>query len=142
MFKLITTMRRGSSTSLAAAWALACGLRLGEGLGLQWTDVDLDRGTLQVRRAVQRFGGSASARRPLLAERKRLLKSRREAQTAKDRETAASLQTELKRVREALKPIKTAVQVVEPKTTRSRRTIALPAIAVKALNRTAAAFAS
>jgi integrase len=66
--------------------ALACGLRLGEGLGLQWTDVDLDRGTLQVRRAVQRFGGSASARRPLLFERKRLLKALREAQKADDRE--------------------------------------------------------
>jgi hypothetical protein len=48
---------------------------------------------------------------------------------------AASLQTELKRVREALKPIKTTVQVVEPKSSRSRRTIALPAVAVKALNR-------
>ena len=51
--------------------ALGCGLRLGEALGLQWADVDLDAGTLQVRRAVQRFGGDAAARRPLLAERKR-----------------------------------------------------------------------
>ncbi len=115
--------------------ALACGLRLGEGLGLQWTDVDLDRGTLQVRRAVQRFGGSASARRPLLAERKRLLKAIDEAQADKNPDVAASLQIELKRVREALKPIKTAVQVVEPKSSRSRRTIALPAVVVKALNR-------
>jgi len=110
-------------------------MRVSEGLGLQWSDVDLDRGTLQVRRAVQRFGGSASARRPLLAERKRLLRALGEAQAADDRETAMSLQIELKRVREALKPIKTAVQVVEPKSTRSRRTIALPAIVVKALNR-------
>jgi integrase len=52
--------------------ALGCGLRLSEALGLQWTDVDLDAGTLQVQRAVQRFGGDAAARRPLLAERKRL----------------------------------------------------------------------
>jgi integrase len=41
--------------------AIACGLRLGEALGLQWPDVDLDAGTLQVRRAIQRFGGE---RRP------------------------------------------------------------------------------
>ena len=41
--------------------ALGCGLRLGEALGLQWADVDLDAGTLQVRRAVQRFGGDAAA---------------------------------------------------------------------------------
>jgi integrase len=54
------------------AVALGCGLRLGEALGLQWSDVDLDAGTLDVRRAVQRFGGDASARRPLSAERKRL----------------------------------------------------------------------
>jgi integrase len=47
----------------------------GEGLGLQWADIDFDRATLQVRRAVQRFGGSASARKPLLAERKALLKA-------------------------------------------------------------------
>lgn len=47
--------------------ALGCGLRLGESLGLQWADVDLDAATLQVRRAVQRFGGDAAARRPLLA---------------------------------------------------------------------------
>jgi integrase len=33
--------------------ALACGLRLGEGLGLQWSDVDLDADTLQVHRAIQ-----------------------------------------------------------------------------------------
>ena len=39
--------------------ALGCGLRLGEALGLQWSDVDLDAGTLQVRRSVQRFGGES-----------------------------------------------------------------------------------
>jgi integrase len=71
----------------------------------------------------------------LLAERKRLLKALRDAQAANEGETAASLQAELKRVREALKPIKTSVQVVEPKSSRSRRTIALPGVAVKALNR-------
>jgi hypothetical protein len=34
--------------------------------------VDLDAATLQLRRAVQRFGGDPAARRPLLAEQKRL----------------------------------------------------------------------
>jgi integrase len=44
--------------------ALGCGLRLGEALGLQWADVDLDSGTLQVKRAVttiRRGCGSPSA---------------------------------------------------------------------------------
>lgn len=34
--------------------ALTVGLRQGEALGLQWRDVDLDRGTLTIRRALQR----------------------------------------------------------------------------------------
>lgn len=36
---------------------LAVGLRIGEVLGLQWTDVDLDGRTLRVRQALQRVGG-------------------------------------------------------------------------------------
>ena len=35
---------------------LASGLRLGEALGLQWGDLDLEKGTLRVRRALQRVG--------------------------------------------------------------------------------------
>jgi len=40
----------------AARWsvALALGLRQGEALGLSWSDIDLDRGTLRVRYALQR----------------------------------------------------------------------------------------
>ncbi|GGL05383.1 tyrosine-type recombinase/integrase [Mangrovihabitans endophyticus] len=40
----------------SARWAvaLALGLRQGEALGLKWTDIDLDEGTLVVRRARQR----------------------------------------------------------------------------------------
>ena len=114
--------------------ALGCGLRLGEALGLQWSDVDLDGGTLQVCRAVQRFGGDASARRPLLAERKRI----RSALKAipRKRETAearARLRSELHEVREAFSKVKTSVQVTELKSDRSRRTIALPAVVIKAL---------
>ena len=37
--------------------AMAMGLRLGEALGLAWDDVDFDRGTLTVRRALQRITG-------------------------------------------------------------------------------------
>ena len=36
------------------AIALAVGLRQGEALGLRWEDIDFDRGTLRVRRALQR----------------------------------------------------------------------------------------
>lgn len=44
----------------AARWsvALALGLRQGEALGLQWADVELDAGTLTVRRALQRQRGA------------------------------------------------------------------------------------
>lgn len=68
----------------SARWAiaLALGLRQGEVLGLKWDDVDLDGGTLTVRRARQRpkwkhgctkpcgrkFGGHCPDRQPLRAE--------------------------------------------------------------------------
>ncbi|WP_250291456.1 site-specific integrase [Frankia sp. CiP1_Cm_nod1] len=38
--------------------ALFLGLRRGELLGLQWSDVDTDRGTLTIRRTLQRTGGA------------------------------------------------------------------------------------
>ena len=46
-------------TDLAALWrvALICGLRRGELLGLRWDDLDLDRGTLAVRRTLSRGTG-------------------------------------------------------------------------------------
>ncbi|HEU0114482.1 MAG TPA: tyrosine-type recombinase/integrase [Thermomicrobiales bacterium] len=45
-------------TPLAALWRLAasCGLRRGELLGLQWQDIDFERGTLSVQRQVTRHG--------------------------------------------------------------------------------------
>ena len=58
---------------------LGCGLGLGESLGLQWTDVNLEAGTMRVRRALQRFGGGPTVRRTLLAERKRLIAALRAA---------------------------------------------------------------
>ncbi len=36
--------------------AVSCGLREGELLGLQWPDLDLDRGVLRVRQALERLG--------------------------------------------------------------------------------------
>jgi len=114
--------------------ALGCGLRLGEALGLQWPDVDLDAGTMQVRRAVQRFGGDSAVRRPLLVERKRLRAALKATLQQSDAvEARARLIEELQKVRAALAKVKTTVQTTEPKSARSRRTIALPAIAVTAL---------
>jgi integrase len=35
--------------------SLTCGLRMGEALGLKWSDIDLDKGTLRVNRQLQRM---------------------------------------------------------------------------------------
>jgi integrase len=114
--------------------ALGCGLRVGEALGLQWVDVDLDAGTLQVRRAIQRFGGNAAVRRPLIAERRRLRAILGVTPRTPDTsETRARLAQELQTVRDPLVMVKTSVQITELKSARSRRTIALPAVAVTAL---------
>ena len=114
--------------------ALECGLRLGEALGLQWADVDLDAGTLQVRRAVQRFGGDAAARRPLLAERKRLRATLNATpRTPETAATRAKLTQDLYAVRAALAKVKTSVQITELKSARSRRTLVLPAVTTTAL---------
>lgn len=113
--------------------ALACGLRLGEGLGLQWSDVNLDTATLTVRRAIQRFGGDAQKRRPLLAERKRLLAVLKQSGVSTD--ALDDARERLSAVRKELEQVKTTVQVVEPKSARSKRTIALPDTVVRALQR-------
>ncbi|HXH07021.1 MAG TPA: site-specific integrase [Vicinamibacterales bacterium] len=72
------------------AVALACGLRQGEILGLRWQDVDLDRGVLHVRHALERVGPgwrlvepkSATSRRslPLPAPLVALLRAHRRRQ--------------------------------------------------------------
>ena len=76
---------RGHRLEALFVLALATGLRQGELLGLCWSDVDLDRGTLFVRHALQRVNGEP--------------------------------------------------QLVEPKTDRSRRQLALPRTAVEHLRR-------
>lgn len=60
------------NTRNGARWsvALSLGLRQGEALGLRWSDLDLDAGTLTVRRALQRSAATAwslSSRRAALA---------------------------------------------------------------------------
>lgn len=110
---------------------LSCGLRRGEMLGLQWADVDLDAGTLRVRHALQRFGGDGAARRPLLKEQRRLRALLKEQDEGS--EERAQTSEALVAVTKRLEAIKTSLQLVEPKSARSRRTIALPSMAVKAL---------
>ena len=51
--------------------AIAVGLRLGEALGLRWQDVDLDAGTLTVRRQLQRIGGKPDFVEPKTARARR-----------------------------------------------------------------------
>lgn len=48
---------RGDRLEALYAVAVAIGLRQGEILGLRWSDVDLDGGTIRVSQALQRVGG-------------------------------------------------------------------------------------
>jgi hypothetical protein len=76
---------------------------------------------------VQRFGGDATARRRLRAERSRLkaaLKALPRTRATVD--TRARLTQELQTVRGAMVNVKTSIQITELKSARSRRTIALP----------------
>ena len=54
--RLLEAAKQGRN---AARWsiALALGLRQGEALGLKWSDIDFDAGSLTVRRALQRLKG-------------------------------------------------------------------------------------
>jgi integrase len=49
------------------------GMRLGEGLGLRWQDVDLDAGTLRIRQTVQRVDGRLNIKEPKTEESRRIL---------------------------------------------------------------------
>jgi integrase len=122
---------QGDSLDGLVTVALSCGLRRGEMLGLQWSDVDLDGGMLNVKRALQRFGGDGATRRPLLAAQRRLRQAL-EGEDVSD-EHRNVLRRELASVIEKLRAIKTSLQIVELKSARSRRSIALPAVAATAL---------
>ncbi len=86
-----------------------------------------------MRRALQRFGGDAAARLKLGSERKRLLKAMKDATATT--ESRSVIHAKLVRLRADLRAVRTQIQFVEPKSVRSRRTIALPAMVVKALRR-------
>jgi integrase len=83
------------------------------------------------RRALQRRGGDPVARRHLLGDRKRLKQEFRSA--AGDRATRIRLQAELVAVRQQLQAVQATLGLVEPKSVRSRRSIRMPALVVRAL---------
>jgi integrase len=123
----VTVHRLGALVSVATA----VGLRLGEALGLRWQDVDFDAGTLSVRQALERSGGDAVARRPLVAERRELRK--RWAAAPKRSAERRELAQQITANRANWRALRTAIQFVEPKSARSRRTIRMPQVVVTAL---------
>ncbi len=100
-------LNAAQTTSNPPRWsiALALGLRQGEALGLMWSDLDLDGGTLTVRRSVQRLtwrhGCASTPQGPATCG------SRRGAECSQRHDGG--------------------LQLVEPKTSASRRTIVIPA---------------
>jgi integrase len=124
---------RGHRLEALFTVGVALGLRQGEILGLCWEDVNLEDGSLRVRRALQRFGGDAVKRKALLAERKQLREALTTAQTASDTAGVETAKKELVRVRKALALVATSLQFTEPKSERSRRTVSLPGIVAAAL---------
>ncbi len=111
--------------------ATALGLRLGEALGLRWADVDFDAGTLRVKQALERSGGDSAARRPLIVERRELRK--RIAAAPKRSAERRELRARLNALRERWRTVRATLKTTEPKSTRSRRTIRMPAVVVAAL---------
>ena len=111
--------------------ATAIGLRLGEALGLRWVDVDLDAGILCVRQALERSGGDSAARRPLIVERREILK--RLADTSKRSAERREIRRELAELRIRWRAVRTTLHTTEPKSVRSRRSIRMPGVAVQAL---------
>ncbi|MDP9354013.1 MAG: site-specific integrase [Chloroflexota bacterium] len=67
------TAARGDRLEALYSVALALGLRQGEALGLRWSDVDLDAGTLVVRVALQRVGGKPQLVEPKTSRSRRTI---------------------------------------------------------------------
>lgn len=111
--------------------AMAIGLRIGEALGLRWRDVDFDAGTLGVRQALERSGGDSAARQSLARERRELLK--RWATTPKRSAERREAGQHLVALRARWREVRTTLRFVEPKSTRSRRTIRMPQVVITAL---------
>jgi integrase len=111
--------------------ATALGLRMGEALGLRWVDVDFEAGTLRIRQALERSGGDSAARRRLIDKRRTL---RKQFMAAPPRSVARrELRQELEALRTSWREVRTTLHTAEPKSSRSRRTIRMPAIVVTAL---------
>ena len=64
---------RGDRLEALYTVALALGLRQGEALGLRWSDIDFDRSTLTVSRAIQRLDGTLQLVEPKSATSHRTL---------------------------------------------------------------------
>lgn len=111
--------------------ATAMGLRVGEALGLRWQDVDLDAGILRVRQCLERSGGDAAARRPLIVKRRELRK-RIVAAPPRSAERREAWQ-ELEALRVEWRKVRTTLNITEPKSTRSRRTIRMPGVVIAAV---------
>ena len=70
--RLLLEAARGDRFECLYALSLTCGLRMGEALGLRWSDIDLEAGTLRVDRQVQRIreGGGLVFSEPKNASRR------------------------------------------------------------------------
>jgi integrase len=70
--RLLLEAARGDRFASLYVLSLMCGLRMGESLGLKWTDIDFDAGTLRVHRQVQRIreGGGLVFSEPKNASRR------------------------------------------------------------------------
>jgi integrase len=55
--KRLLTTYEGTYMSLRLHIALLCGLRQGEALGLRWSDLDIERGTIQIVTQIQKIEG-------------------------------------------------------------------------------------
>lgn len=64
---------RGDRLEALYVLLLASGLRLGEALGLRWTDIDMDAGSLRVQRTLQRVDGEWTFPEPKTHRSRRLV---------------------------------------------------------------------
>lgn len=107
--------------------AISLGLRQGEIFGLRWTDIDLEKGTLSVRKQLQyrRVMDVTAADIEALPE-----IGRRRSQEAREEWKIRAKSSESSASKEPLVPL-----LVDPKTHKSRRTISIPSRVVDALKR-------
>jgi integrase len=119
--------RQGAIVSVG----MALGLRLGEALGLQWADIDFKAGTLAVKRALERSGGDAAARRDLAVRRRAV--HQRFVAAAPHSVARQRLREECRALRDQWRAVRTVLRTTELKTERSARTLSLPPVVLAAL---------